>query len=156
MFNHLDSSAVRFKSVIIIVAVVAGVSYYYVTPTPKEITISYTYQPSTHQIAAFIVLHNHWIEEEAEKIRSEASEKAEEIIRLARREAEKLILDAERRAGEVVNKLAEESKASIRRRREEIMRKCDSEIGRLREKAEKRKDVAVNMLFKILIGEKKD
>ena len=94
------------------------------------------------------------IEEEAEKIRSEASEKAERMIKLARQEAEKLVLDAEERAEEVVNEMTENFKALMERRCKEIMRRCSSEIARLKETARKNKDRAVNLVFKILIGEK--
>ena len=45
------------------------------------------------------------VEDEAERIRREASERADEIIRLARQGAEEIILDAEKEAKREVDKL---------------------------------------------------
>jgi len=56
-------------TVLILVAVtVVAVAVYVFRPETKEVTLTFTYQPSTHQIAAFIILHNRWIEEEASKL----------------------------------------------------------------------------------------
>jgi len=96
------------------------------------------------------------IEQEAERIRSEASQKAKEIIDFARRGSERLLLDAEKESEQVINKSQEKFKASMKERHEQIVKNCEFEIEKLREKAEKRKEAVVNLVFKALIGEKED
>jgi len=58
------------KTVIIIMVTVIIFSaiLYWLLSRTEEIKLIFTYQPSTHHIAAFIILHNHWIEEEAAKL----------------------------------------------------------------------------------------
>lgn len=61
----------QITTIVLVIAIaVAGsaVYMYWPRPGPREVTLVYTYQPSTHQIAGFIILHKHWIEEEAEKL----------------------------------------------------------------------------------------
>ena len=55
---------------VVLVAAAVLAYMYWPRPTPgfRELKITFTYQPSTHQIAAFIILHEHWIEEEARKL----------------------------------------------------------------------------------------
>ncbi len=94
------------------------------------------------------------IEDEAEKIRLEASEEAKEIISLARQGSERLIIGAEKEAEEAVSRFVKAFEISIRKKRDEIIKRCESQIDKLRKIAKKKKDSAVNLVFKVLIGEK--
>jgi len=94
------------------------------------------------------------IEDESEKIRLEASKKAEEIIKLARQRSEKLVTDAEKDAERTIDKLMENFRNRMKKRHNELMSSCELEIAKLRNIAEKNMDLAVNQIFKAVIGEK--
>jgi len=63
----------KFKITLAAVLLIIVMGFVYIyhlnlrSPT-KEIIIRFTYQPSTHHIAAFLVLHYHWIEEAAAEL----------------------------------------------------------------------------------------
>ena len=62
----------------------------------------------------------------------------------------------EEEAEQIVNDLTRNFEMSIKRRHEEIIKNCESEIDRIRRSAEKKNESAVNMVFKAVIGEKQD
>jgi len=96
------------------------------------------------------------IEDEAENIRLEASKKAEEIVRLAHQRSDKLIADAEKDAERVIDELMKNFRESMKKKHEEILRSCELEISKLRKTAKRRMDLAVERIFKIVVGENQD
>lgn len=69
MMNLKALTGWQMTAIVLVIAIAGLAVYvYWPRPSPREVTLVYTYQPSTHQIAAFIVLQKHWIEEEAEKL----------------------------------------------------------------------------------------
>jgi len=93
------------------------------------------------------------VENEAEKIRREATERADAIIKLAHQGAERIISDAVKEAEGEVNRLMKNFEKSMERLHEKSIKDCEAKINELRRRAEKNKRDAVELVFKILTGE---
>jgi len=96
------------------------------------------------------------IEEEAEKIRLEASEKAEEIIKAARQKAKVLVTDAEKEAERTVERLLERFREDMKERHRRALKKSEVVIDEIRRSASRNMDSAVDLVFRTLVGEKRE
>jgi len=95
------------------------------------------------------------IEEEGKGIISESSEKSEEIISVAHQKAEKLIVGAEKEAESEVNESLKKFSEEMDEIHRKVLEVCESRIRELRMSAATNMDSAINVIFRIVIGDKK-
>ena len=86
------------------------------------------------------------IEEEADKIRSEALDKSKEILRIAKEESEKLRLDMETQANEASKELLAKFRNEANKERENALQKNEQFLKELRESAENQMNKALSIL----------
>jgi len=96
------------------------------------------------------------IEEEADKIRLEASEKAEEIIRMARQRAEKLIGDAEKEAERASLKMLKRFRQEMVERHNKVLETNRSRIDKVRRLANKNMNSVIDLVFRTVVGEREE
>jgi V/A-type H+-transporting ATPase subunit G/H len=94
------------------------------------------------------------IEDEAEKIRSEASEKSQEIIETARQKARELTADAENEAEKELEKFLKKFKEEMEVKQREVLKATKIKIDGLNRSAKKNVNLAVDEIFKIVVGAK--
>lgn len=94
------------------------------------------------------------IEVEAEKIRSEASEKSQEIIETARQKARELTSEAEKEAEKEVEKFLKKFKEEMEIKQREALNATKLKTDELHRLANKNVNLAIDGIFKIVVGAK--
>ncbi len=94
------------------------------------------------------------IEDEAENIRSEAVQKSKEIVETAHQQSRQLIIDAEKKAEKDVEESLLMFEEEIKERHRKILEISEAEIAKLRRSADENMLSAVDIVFRIVIGDK--
>jgi len=94
------------------------------------------------------------IENEAELILSEASLRAEKILKVATKEGERIVANSEIYASEEAQKVWESTVDEANRKRESILKTNDEAIEELKKLAERRMGVAVKAVLDEVRGKR--
>jgi len=93
------------------------------------------------------------IEAQADKIQSDAQEKAKKITALAQQEADKLVANSETYSTEEAQKLYSQAIEEANQSREEQLKANDLTANKLKNQAEKRMDNAVQAVVDAILEE---
>jgi vacuolar-type H+-ATPase subunit H len=118
-----------------------------------------TFEPIKHLVARG-TMEKVWeelkkIETEAEQIRSEAQEKAKNVMTLAQQNGEKLIANSQTYAEEEAQQLLTSTVKEANRRRDEQLKANQAAAEKLKVQAEKHMEQAISKVVKAVIEEAK-
>jgi vacuolar-type H+-ATPase subunit H len=118
-----------------------------------------TFEPIQHLVARG-TMEKVWeelkkIEAEAEQIRSEAQEKAKNVMTLAQQNGEKLIANSQTYAEEEAQQLLTSTVKEANRRRDEQLKANQAAAEKLKVQAEKHMEQAISKVVKAVIEEAK-